>query len=248
VDVTDDQRRAEAEGHQSFVRHELRTPLAVMRPLLDLLLDGKAGGLDERQLGYMRMLERSVDRLAAMITSLAESGWLESAAVPEAVAAVPTELLVREAVAESSAALEEHPRVRTDSAGGLPALHGDPVRLRRALRNVIVNACRFTPSTGAVVVTATATDDGSTVLVTVADTGPGIEEDEIDQAFDFGFVGKAARERTDRGLGLGLFVTRDVVTALGGRVWLESTLGEGTRVSLELPAAPASATAASAAP
>jgi signal transduction histidine kinase len=239
VDLADDQSRVEAEERQSFVRHELRTPLAVMRPLLDMLLDGSGGQLDERQLGYMRMLDRSVDRLAAMITSLAESGWLETAALPEATAAVATEALVREAVADASAALEEHPQVRTDTASGLPALRGDPVRLRRALRNVVLNACRFTPSSGAVVVTATATDGGAAVLVTVTDTGPGIDEDELDQVFDFGFQGKAARERSDRGLGLGLFVTRDVVTALGGRVWLESAPGEGTRVSLELPAAPA---------
>jgi signal transduction histidine kinase len=238
----DDEKRREAEEHQSFVRHELRTPLSVMRPLLDLLLDGQAGRLDERQLGYMRMLDRSVDRLAAMITSLAESGWLETAAVPEVVAAVATEPLVREVVAEASAALDEHPRVRTDMAPELPALSGDPVRLRRALRNVVLNACRYTPSTGSVVVTASAADDGAAVLLTVTDTGPGIEEDEIDQVFDFGFLGKAARERPDRGLGLGLFVTRDVVTALGGRVWLESAPGEGTRASLELPAASASAT------
>ena len=138
-------------------------------------------------------------------------------------------------------ALEEHPKVRTDTAVGLPALRGDPVRLRRALRNVIVNACRYTPSTGAVVVTAGANADRSAVLVTVTDTGPGIDEIELDQVFDFGFQGQAARQRTDRGLGLGLFVARDIVTALGGRIWIESSPGEGTRVSLELPAASASA-------
>ena len=232
----DHEKRREAEERQSFVRHELRTPLAVMRPLLDMLLDGSGGELDERQLGFMRMLDRSVDRLAAMITSLAESGWLETAALPEAVAAVPTEPLVRQVVAEVSAALEEHPRMRVDTAGGLPALRGDPVRLRRALRNVIANACRYTTSTGDVVVTAWAAEDGATVFVAVADTGTGIAEDELDRVFDFGFQGKVARQRTDRGLGIGLFVTRDIVNALGGRVWLESTPGEGTRVSLELPA------------
>lgn len=237
----DDERRREAEERQSFVRHELRTPLAVMRPLLDMMLDGSGGRLDERQLGYMRMLDRSVDRLAAMITSLAESGWLESAALPEATAAVPAEPLIREVVAEVSAALEEHPKMRTDTEGGLPALRGDPVRLRRALRNVIGNACRYTPSTGAVVVTASAAADRATVFVAVADTGPGIDEDELEKVFDFGFQGKVARQRTDRGLGIGLSVTRDLVTALGGRVWIESAPGEGTRVSLELPAASASA-------
>ena len=89
------------------MRHELRTPLAVMRPLIDMLLDGTGGQLDERQIGYVRMLDRSVDRLAAMITSLSESGWLESAALPEAIAAVPADALVKGAVADASGPLEE---------------------------------------------------------------------------------------------------------------------------------------------
>jgi signal transduction histidine kinase len=237
VDPADAQRRSDAEERQAFVRHELRTPLAVMRPLIDMLLEGTGGQLDERQIGYVRMLDRSVDRLAAMITSLSESGWLESAALPEAIAAVPADALVKGAVADASGPLEEHPRVRTDTSPGLPALRGDPYRLRRALGNVIVNACRDTPSAGSVAVAAGENGDGSAVLVTVTDTGTGIAEDELVQVFDFGFQGRAARERPDRGLGLGLFVTREIVASLGGRVWLESTPGEGTRVSLELPVA-----------
>jgi len=235
VDRPDEQERRDAEERQAFVRHELRTPLAVMRPLVDMLLDGSGGQLDERQIGYMRMLDRNLDRLTAMIASVVESGWLESAALPAATDEVSVRALLEETVADVCRALHEHPRVETDFGGDLPTLRGDPQRLRRALRNVLLNACHFTPPAGTVTVRARVADDGSAVSVTFADTGQGIEADELDRVFDFGFQGKAGRSRPDRGLGLGLFVAREIVAAHGGRIWLESSPGEGTRVSLELP-------------
>jgi len=235
--LTDEQARADAAERQAFVRHELRTPLAVMRPLLDMLLDGTAGELAEKQLGYLRMLERNVDRLTAMIASLVDSGWLESAAVPSTVVTVPVNTLVEETVTDVCSSLDEHPRVETDLADDLPALRGDPQRLRRALRNVLLNACVYTPPAGCVSLSASLGGGEHSVLIAVADTGRGIEPDELSSAFDFGFQGEAGRAREGRGLGLGLFVAGEVVRSHGGRIWLESTPGRGTRVSLELPAA-----------
>jgi signal transduction histidine kinase len=233
--LEDDQARTDAEERQAFVRHELRTPLAVMRPVLDLLLDGTAGELDEKQRGYLRMLDRNIDRLGAMITSLVEGGWLEAAAVPAAAAAVPVGELIESTVADVRAALDERPRLDVRHGDG-PVLRGDPLRLRRALRNVLLNACLYTPPGGRVTVTTSRAPSGEGALIVVTDTGRGIAPDEVPSVFDFGFRGQASRASGDSGLGLGLFVAREIVESHGGRIWLESTLGEGTRVSLELPA------------
>ena len=154
MDPVGEQRAAAAAERQAFVRHELRTPLAVIQPLLGMLLDGTAGPLDDKQLGYLRMLERNVGRLAAMITSLAETGWLEIAALPEDPTSVDVAGLVRDTVADVRASLEESPRVDVRFDDGLPPLYGDPHRLRLAVRNVIVNACTFTPPSGRVTVSA----------------------------------------------------------------------------------------------
>jgi signal transduction histidine kinase len=235
MDLLDDDQRTAAAERQAFVRHELRTPLAVIQPLLGMLLDGTAGSLGEKQLEYLRMLERNVGRLAAMITGLVESGWLEIAALPPDPTAIEVAGLVQETVADVSASLDEVPRLEVRLADELPPLRGDRYRLRRALRNVLLNACAYTPPAGRVTISSSlgAGDDG--VSIVVADTGCGIESAELPSVFDFGFEGVAGRARQGRGLGLGLFVSREIVQSHGGRIWLESALGQGTRVSIELP-------------
>ena len=235
MDVHDAQERTEAAERQAFVRHELRTPLAVIQPLLGMLLDGTAGPLGEKQLEYLRMLERNVGRLAGMITSLVESGWLEIAALPPELAEIPVAGLVQEAVADVRASLDEIPRIEVRLEDELPPLRGDPQRLRRALRNVIVNACSLTPPTGTVTVSARRADREGSILIRVDDTGRGVAPDEASLVFDFGFQGAAGREREARGLGLGLFVAREIVNAHDGLIRLESVPGEGAHMSIELP-------------
>jgi signal transduction histidine kinase len=226
--------RDEAQERQSFVRHELRTPLAVMRPLVDMLLED-AGGLDERRLGYLRMLDRNLERLSAMIASVADTGWLEAAAVPAADEAVQVGPLVEETARDVRGSHVTAPRVETEVADDLPPVWGDRHRLRRALRDVLVNACTFTPVPGTVEVTA-APAPGDAVAIVVVDTGCGIPADEIDAVCDFGFQGEAGRARDGRGIGLGLFVARRVVEDHGGSLSIESAVGEGTRVTILLPA------------
>lgn len=234
--LPDHHARGDVEERHAFVRHELRTPLAVMRPVVDLLLDGTAGELNETQLGYVRMLDRNIDRLGDMITSLIESGWLEAAAVPAAAETLPLGELIESTVADVRAALDGRSRIDVRHSDS-PVLRGDPLRLRRALRNVLLNACLYTSPGGRVTVTTSRTPRGDKALIVVTDTGRGIAPDEVPSVFDFGFRGEASGASGGSGLGLGLFVAREIVESHGGRIWLESTLGEGTRVSLELPAA-----------
>ncbi len=235
MDPVGEQESAAAAEHQAFVRHELRTPLAVIQPLLGMLLDGTAGPLDDKQLGYLRMLERNVGRLAAMITSLTETGWLEVAALPEAPTSVDAAGLVRDAVADVRASLEESPHVDARLDDGLPKVCGDPHRLHLAVRNVLVNAWTFTPPSGRVTVSAGLAEREGWIAVCVDDTGCGVPADEAGSVFDFGFQGEAGRNRESRGLGLGLAVARDIVQAHGGVISLRSDPGEGTHVTIELP-------------
>ncbi len=228
---------AEAAERQAFVRHQLRTPLAVMRPLLDMLLDAPADELGESQRGHLRMLDRNLDRLAAMIAGVVESGWLEVAAVPAEEAALDVGELVEAVLADVRSAVEACPRLEAGVDDGLPPVRGDALRLRRALRNVVLNAVTFTPASGSVLVSARRADGGRAVVLCVEDTGCGIAPEELPHVFEFGFQGEAARAREARGLGLGLTIARDLVEAHGGRIWLESVPHEGTRVWLELPRA-----------
>ena len=222
---------------QSYVRHELRTPLAVIQPLLEILLGGSSGSLDEKQLSYLQMLKRNVERLSAMITSLVETGWLEVAAIPQEARPVGAAEIVSDTVASVRAAFPEAPSIVVDLEERLPPVHGDAHRLRCALRNVLVNACTFASASERVDVRVGMAGHVGHVAIVVTDRGPGITAEDLPRVFDLGYRGAAACDRGTQGLGLGLPVTRALVEEAGGRVVLESALGRGTSVTLELPAA-----------
>ena len=227
--------RTSAAEAQSFVRHELRAPLAVIQPTLGMLLDGMAGPLEQRQLGYLSMLERNVARLSAMITSVVESGWLEVAAIPSVPGPVDVGDLVRTVAQEARASRESAVRLEVHVAEGLPCVRGDAFRLGRALRNVVRNACSYTTPGGRVGVRAEVAAGKGHVVVDVEDSGCGIGPDDLPHVFELGYRGEAARTSATQGLGLGLPVARAIILEHGGEIMLDSTVGQGTRVLLELP-------------
>jgi two-component system sensor histidine kinase BaeS len=132
-------------------------------------------------------------------------------------------------------------------SGGLPPVRADSDRLAQVLRNLLVNALRHTPAGGSVTVTAARA--GSTTEVVVSDTGEGIAPQDLPHVFERFWRADAARSRTGssgpggselrwaRGSGLGLSVARSLVEAQGGRIWVESTQGEGTTFRFTLPLA-----------
>ena len=227
---------AAARERQSHVRHELRAPLAVIYPLLSLLLDGGAGELSPQQREYLEVLDRTVVRMESLITGVADSGWADCSPAP----AIPGEVILGD-VAEEVVAL----RV-LDDRGGPPVLvdAGPPPTpracadrddVRQIVTDLVRNAATYSPSDGTVTVRITAGAD--TVMLEVADTGPGIPPEELDRAFDFGFRGELARSLRTPGLGAGLWVCRRLAARNGGSLSLRSEPGAGVRATLTLPAA-----------
>ena len=120
-------------------------------------------------------------------------------------------------------------------------LHADPVRIGELLDNLTSNAIKFTPE-GGVVTVVVASDDG-TLHLEVRDTGVGIPPDEVDKLFERFF--RASTSSVASGTGLGLSITKSIVEAHRGKIWVESTLGEGTTFLVDLPLrVPAAAAAA----
>ncbi len=115
----------------------------------------------------------------------------------------------------------------------LPA-HANPEKLQRVLFNLIQNAIRHTPADGSVVVRAEPVADA--IEIEVADSGDGIAPDERDRVFTAFYRGGVDAARTSGGAGLGLAISRAIVEAHGGRIWLPETSG-GTRIRFSLPAA-----------
>jgi signal transduction histidine kinase len=227
-----------ARERQSHVRHELRAPLAVMYPLLSLLLDGGAGDLTAEQRGYLEMLDRNVTRLEALIAGVADSGWTDCSAAP----ALPAEVMLGDVVEEviTLRRVDGQSGVVVDlDAGSQPALRAwaDRDDVRQIVTGLIRNAATYTPAAGSIAVRIAPGDVPSTVVVEVADTGPGMPPEELARAFDFGFRGELALQLRAPGLGAGLWICRQLAGRNGGRVELASEPGAGVTASLTLPAA-----------
>ncbi|WP_344168035.1 hybrid sensor histidine kinase/response regulator [Pilimelia columellifera] len=219
--------------------HELRTPLNAIIGFSDLMR-GERAEEDNRVVpaDWVDHIHSSGRHLLGLINDVldltkVEAGRLDLQPVPLRVDIAAGDLIT------ALRPLVDNKRLRTRL--DLPPLtaHVDPVRFRQMLENLLSNAIKFTPEGGHITLSGGA--DGPHVLVAVTDTGVGIETDDQSRVFEeFQQVGSATQRQA--GTGLGLALTRRLAQAHGGDIRLESTLGEGSRFTLYLPAAaPASA-------
>ena len=225
--------REAARERQSHVRHELRAPLAVMYPLLSLLRDEATGPLTATQRDYVDMMERNVGRMNALVTSAAESGWLDCGAAP----VEPTAVSLRDVAEEVVSLLKAGDglaHVQVVTAGPDAVAWADREHLRCIVRDLVDNAVRYAPG-HAVTVEVRGSPDGASAVLAVRDEGPGLCAEDLRQAFGFGFRGEAASEADGAGLGAGLWTCRRLAGLNGGTVELDSSEGEGTTVTVTLP-------------
>lgn len=218
---------------QSFVRHELRAPLAVMYPALELLLSGQAGPLTSKQREYLDALERSVRRLDGAIASASATGWFDCAAGPLSCEELDVTVLVREYAAARERLGERVPGLSIGA--GLPPVWADRWRLLQVLDTLVDNAATHAGPKAAVTLEVAAAS--AAVEFTVRDDGRGIADDELARVTEFGYVGERGRDRENPGLGLGLWVARELVAQMGGELSLLSGPGGGLAATIRLPAA-----------
>jgi len=232
------------------IAHELRTPLSVLRLQVESMEDEivptspqSVGALG----GELDLLARLIDDLRLL--SLAEAGQLSLAL--EAVG--PHEALASVARAAEPRARQRGITLRVEPSAPLPAVRADPQRLAQILANLVENALRYTPSGGAVVLSAkvgttdhtlgasaapsTVHRPPSTVVFSITDTGPGIPPAELPQIFERFYRTDRARARETGGSGLGLAIVQRLVSAQGGSVAVESELGRGSSFQVALPLA-----------
>jgi signal transduction histidine kinase len=215
----------------SSISHDLRTPITSLRLLGDGLREGVIGP-EERDAALARM-DVHLRALSRLIDDLFELTRLEAGEISWSMQQVELGVLVDETIdAMRPAAAAKGIAVHARLAPGLSPVAADPERLQRVFFNLIQNAIRHTPADGSV--TVLAEPIGDRLEVEVADTGPGIPADERERIFEpFRRGGGAAAD--DDSAGLGLAISRAIVEAHGGRIWLEPG-GLGTRVRFTLQA------------
>lgn len=214
------------------VSHELKTPIAAIRAHLENLLDG----VEQPDPTTLQVMLSQTERLSRLIEQLLELSRLESGELPLQREEVPLAPLVTQVLSEIDVARSESGvAIESELPEDLPAVDADRERVHQVLYNLLDNAVRFTPSGGAVTVSAQR-HDGS-VEVQVADTGVGIPPEHLPRLFERFYRADPARSREDGGTGIGLAIARSVVEAHGGHIRAESRLGKGSVFTFDLPVA-----------
>ncbi|MEZ5102108.1 MAG: HAMP domain-containing sensor histidine kinase [Thermoleophilia bacterium] len=210
------------------VAHELRTPLAIAQGELEALLDG----VEEPTPDRLGSLHEELLRLGRLVEDLGTLSAAEAAGLRLEQARVDLAEVVRRAV-EATGSLARAAGVTVELTADAASVAGDPVRLEQVARNLLANAIKFTPEGGRVEVRVARAGDACELEV--ADTGPGIPEDELARVFDRFWRGRHAAGVA--GTGIGLAVVHELVAAHGGRVGAASRPGGGAAFTVTLPAA-----------
>ncbi|HEY1400840.1 MAG TPA: hybrid sensor histidine kinase/response regulator [Terriglobales bacterium] len=221
----------------SHVSHELRTPLTCIHQYVTLLLDGLAGPVPPEQSDHLKTVLKSVNQLHAMIRDLLEATRAESGKMRVEPRCVSMGELMQQAVAMMNPTAQGRQiglEIGLDSR--IPLVYADPDRTLEVLINLTDNAIKFTDADGSVMVKACMAEaDPSSVYVSVTDTGRGISREAQSLIFERLYQDPDSIDNNRSGLGLGLFICKEVIRLHGGRIWVTSEPGQGSIFTFTLP-------------
>lgn len=211
------------------VSHDLRSPLTSVIGYTELI--ERAGTLTDNQRDFLHRIQDSVEHITSLINDLLDLGSVE-AGLDTRREFVQLEGILRYTLDMLQGQIKsKRIKVETDIAPSLPAIRANPVRLRQVLDNVVGNAIKYSKNGGDVKISIHSEDQQ--LILWVQDTGPGIPKEDQPHIFDKFYRG--SNIDTETGSGLGLAIVKSIVEAHQGRIWVESTLGEGSSFFIILP-------------
>jgi signal transduction histidine kinase len=220
----------------ALTTHDLRSPLTVISGVISFFTSGRLGELSPEQKNMVTMMERNTQNLIELVNDLLDASKLESGTMRLDL----TSFDVREVIDELRETMllplarEKDIELVESFPEDLPAVEADRAKLRRILLNLLSNALKFTQKGGRVEVGAKAQSDGR-VLVFVSDTGVGIAPEDVDRLFDKYEQTRSRATRGEKGTGLGLYITKQLVELHGSEISVKSELGRGSTFSFTLP-------------
>ncbi len=233
------QRNDEIQRFYDLVVHELKTPLATASEFVNLLLEGHAGTLSAEQTDYVHLIHGSCGHLNRNINDLHEVARLKTEKLNLDIDSEVLPSVIFDALrALNPQAQAKGIFLQTSLAPDLPNVMMDVQRVRLILLHLVGNALKYTEPTGTILVTA---DEDSLcpgrIRIAIADTGIGIAQDQLAGIFERLYQVEKDPSGLSRGLGLGLFVSRELVKLHNGTMSVTSTLGKGSTFSFTLPCA-----------
>ena len=237
----------------SIVSHELRTPLTSLKNSLDIILTGKTGELNASMLKFLEMAKRNATRLSGIINDLLDLSKVEAGKmefrfgkhkINNSIEYVRTAL--------DNLAKEKNIKITTDLCEDINELYIDPQRIEQVLTNLLSNAIKFTPENGEIFINVEKMDgekikskplieqnynliSGSYAVISVKDTGIGIEKDDIAKVFDKFQQIENSLTRKVGGTGLGIPIAKQLVEAHRGFIWVDSEINKGSTFHVALP-------------
>jgi signal transduction histidine kinase len=241
TDVTQDREQTRMKDEfVNLISHELRTPLSSILGYLELVADDEGNPLTVEQHQYLAVIDRNANRLLRLVSDLLFTAQVESGRFQLQQQHVNLQSLLTASLDTAApGAAARDVKLRLSTTEEPVTVWGDPVRLGQAVDNLVSNAIKFTPTGGRVAVTLGTNDETELhALISVSDTGVGIPADEFDKLFSRFFRASTTTQHAIPGIGLGLTITKAIANAHHGILRVASTVGEGTSITLDLPAEP----------
>lgn len=216
----------------STVSHDLRSPLTAILGYAELL--EKVGPLTDMQLEFARRVRASVQSITALVDDLLDLGKIEAGFDMRKESVFIDQLITYSADNQQSKVFSKSLDLVMDLQGPFPPIFANPVQMRQLVDNLLDNAIKYTPKGGKVTITGRV--ENKQIILRFSDTGVGIPAVDLPFIFDKFFRASNA-EGEATGTGLGLAIVKSIVETHQGRIWVDSTVGEGTTFTVVLPLA-----------
>jgi len=219
------------------VSHELKTPLFAFEHAVQLVLSGNAGEIADPLRKILEIADRNARHLGTMIDDLLDVTRAETGKLAVEPARISLGELIADVIETERVAVADKDMSLQAEAADIPPVYADAVRVRQVLINLIDNAVKFTSKKGRVTVGARLREDApDAVAVSVSDTGCGIPPEAAQDVFERLYQVRGPHgEGYRKGLGIGLYICKQIVERHGGRIWVESELGKGSTFRFTLP-------------
>ncbi|KPL07613.1 hypothetical protein AMJ86_03825 [bacterium SM23_57] len=215
----------------SVISHELKTPVALIKGFVGTLRRDDVSWESEIVQDGLEVIEEEADRLTELIENLLDASRLQAGGLKLNQCDVAFNIFAEKMAERFRTQSDEHTLV-VDFPDEFPVVVADEDRLSQVLSNLLSNAIKYSPDGGEIRISGQVRPEQ--VIICVQDQGPGIAPGDIPHVFDRFYRAKDAT-RTTKGAGLGLYLTRAIVEAHGGRIWVDPRPGDGARICFSLP-------------